>query len=85
MPKDELNVWLVATECHSEFGTSGSLVADVKSLVSEARPSVDTLIVWVMSYDKPVASNASFVVTQQTVLILFVEFWRREVWLMAYS
>ena len=43
MPKDELNA-SQATECHNEFGTSGSLVADVKSLVSEARPSVDTSI-----------------------------------------
>ena len=34
MPKDELNAWQ-ATECHNEFGTSGSLVADVKSLVQE--------------------------------------------------
>ena len=41
MPKDELNAWQ-ATECHNEFGISDSLVADVKSLVSEARPSVDT-------------------------------------------
>ena len=27
-----------------------------------------------MTYDKPIASKASFVVTQQTVLILFVVF-----------
>ena len=48
MPEAELNAWQ-ATECHSELGTSGSLVADVKSLVSEARPSVDTSIVWLMT------------------------------------
>lgn len=40
MPNDELNAWQ-ATECHSEAGAAGNLVANVKSLVSDTRPRVD--------------------------------------------
>ena len=40
MPNEELSAWQ-ATECHSDVGTSGSLVAAVKTLVSEVRPRVD--------------------------------------------
>ena len=43
-----LNAWH-ATECHSEAGTSGSLIADVKTLVSETIPRVDTSTVWLVT------------------------------------